>query len=469
VLAFANLSRDPENEYFSDGISEELLNVLAKIPGLRVTARTSAFFFKGRNVPVPEIAQKLGVTYVVEGSVRKAGGRVRIAAQLIDAADGFHVWSDNFDRELKDIFAVQDEIARLIAQNLQLKLGADARSAAVVNPEAYRLCLEGRQHAMMISEESLARAEVLFEGALSQDPNFGPASAGLAYVWHMRTRLNQVATRHVTDDLTRSEHHARRALASDAGLGEAHVMLGAVSFMRGELEVAEKFFERGMALAPNYEAGLDIHGFYLLRRGRPDRALAEAEKARRLNPYGWTAWDSSGLALGTLRRFPEALEAFRRAETLVPAPVVKANVAVTLANLGRHAAAVDKAREALDPAGKRGWHEGFTSLSDGIAAWALAKAWAHDEAARVVQRLLAGPEPRRFAAGFALAVMGERARALALLEDLHQFGVFLLCILLRETNEMNGDPRCRELVKRLGAAEAYETYVRHVREPEAKP
>jgi len=469
VLAFANLSRDPENEYFSDGISEELLNVLAKIPGLRVTARTSAFFFKGRNVPVPEIAQKLGVAHVVEGSVRKVGSRVRITAQLVDAADGFHVWSDNFDRELKDIFAVQDEIARLIAQNLQLKLSEDSRSVAVVNPEAYRLCLEGRQHVMMISDESLARAEALFEGALSQDPNFGPASAGLAYVWHVRTRLNQVATRYVTDDLARSELHARRALAADAGLGEAHVMLGAVSFMRGELEPAGKLFDHGMALTPNYEAGLDIQGFYLLRRGRPDLALAAAEKARRLNPYRWSSWDSLGLALGALRRFPEALDAFQHAESLVAAPVVKANAARTLADLGRHAAAVDKAREALDPAGKRGWHEGFASWSDGLAAWALAKAGAHDEAARVVQGLLAGPEPRRFAAGFAFAAMGEQERALALLADLHQFGVFVLCILLRETNEMNGDPRCRELLQRLGAAEAYETYLRVVREQVTKP
>ena len=111
VLAFTNLSRDPENEYFSDGISEELLNVLAKLPGLKVAARTSAFFFKGRNVPIPEIARALGVAHVVEGSVRKMGNRVRITAQLIDAQDGFHVWSDNFDRELQDIFAVQDEIA----------------------------------------------------------------------------------------------------------------------------------------------------------------------------------------------------------------------------------------------------------------------------------------------------------------------------------------------------------------------
>jgi TolB-like protein len=123
VLAFANLSNDPENEHFSDGISEELLNVLAHVPSLRVTARTSSFSFKGRNVPVPEIAQRLGVGYIVEGSVRRAGSRVRITAQLVDAVEDAHLWSETFDRELKDIFALQDEIAGLIAQNLQLKLG----------------------------------------------------------------------------------------------------------------------------------------------------------------------------------------------------------------------------------------------------------------------------------------------------------------------------------------------------------
>ena len=142
VLAFANLSSDRDNEYFSDGISEKLLNVLAKVAHLKVTARTSAFHFKGKDTPIPEIARQLGVAYVVEGSVRKMGNRVRITAQLINAADGFHLWSENFDRELQDIFAVQDEIAGLIAQNLQLTLQTKSRPRSV-NPDAYELLLKG--------------------------------------------------------------------------------------------------------------------------------------------------------------------------------------------------------------------------------------------------------------------------------------------------------------------------------------
>ena len=140
VLAFANLSDEKGNESFADSVSEELLNVLGKVPGLKVTARTSAFHFKGKDTPIPEIARQLGVAYVVEGSVRRSTDKVRIAAQLIKAADGFQVWSDNFNRDVHDIFAVQEEIAGLIAKNLELKLGIKKESAP--NPEAYQLYLE---------------------------------------------------------------------------------------------------------------------------------------------------------------------------------------------------------------------------------------------------------------------------------------------------------------------------------------
>ncbi len=186
VLAFANLSEDKNNEYFSDGISEELLNVLSKVPGLKVSARTSAFFFKGKQVPLAEIAKQLGVAYVVEGSVRKSGDRLRITAQLINAADGFHVWSDNFDREAKDIFAVQDEIAGLIAKNLQLKMGAGNSAARAVDPQALELYLQGRQAWNLRTTEGFARAENLFNRALALDPAFARAHTGLADVWMIR-------------------------------------------------------------------------------------------------------------------------------------------------------------------------------------------------------------------------------------------------------------------------------------------
>ena len=182
VLAFANLSDDKGNEYFSDGISEELLNVLAKVPGLKVSARTSAFHFKGKDTPIPEIAKQLGVAYVVEGSVRKAGDQVRITAQLIKAADGFHVWSDTFNRDLKDIFAVQDEIAGLIAKNLQLKLDAGERCGRQRDKKlaAYEAYLHGRQAWNGEDRVRLPRGCAQFLQAVELDPDFALAHGKLA-------------------------------------------------------------------------------------------------------------------------------------------------------------------------------------------------------------------------------------------------------------------------------------------------
>ncbi|MFM8334462.1 MAG: TIR domain-containing protein, partial [Opitutaceae bacterium] len=188
VLAFTDLSEKRDSAYFSDGISEELLNVLAKVPGLRVAARTSAFFFKDKNLPVPEIAQKLNVAYVVEGSVQRAGERVKITAQLIKAADGFHLWSDTFTRDFKDVFAVQEEIARLIAGKLQLQLGvsapaasAAAASSAKINPEAYDAYLRGRAaQTAGYSERTRLDTMRLYEAALRIDPDYALAWARLA-------------------------------------------------------------------------------------------------------------------------------------------------------------------------------------------------------------------------------------------------------------------------------------------------
>lgn len=232
VLAFANLSRDPENEYFSDGISEELLNLLSKVPGLKVSARTSAFHFKGKDTPIPEIARQLGVAYVVEGSVRKSGSQVRITAQLIDAADGFHLWSDTFTRELKDIFAVQDEIAGLVAKNLQLKLGSAVRPAREVNPEAHGLVLEGRHFWTQRTEAGFERAEKAFRHALAIDPNYAPAHAGLADVFAVRTwYVFQSGSLAGAESMRIAAAEAQLALDLDPSLVGAHAALAVVSYL----------------------------------------------------------------------------------------------------------------------------------------------------------------------------------------------------------------------------------------------
>src|ERR1700680_473266 len=182
VLPFANMSADKENEYFSDGLAEEILNLLAKIPGLKVIARTSSFAFRGKEQDITQIAETLRVENILEGSVRKAGNRIRITAQLIHAADGTHLWSERYDPDMTDVFAIQDEIGQAISEALQVRL---APRAQVVNIEAWQLCLKGEYHRRRFTPESLARAKEYFEQALAIDPNYAHAYNRLALYYYM--------------------------------------------------------------------------------------------------------------------------------------------------------------------------------------------------------------------------------------------------------------------------------------------
>src|SRR6476469_6080559 len=186
VLPLANMSADPENEYFSDGMTEEIINALAKVPGVHVASRSSSFAFKGKkDVDVRQVGERLGVTSVLEGSVRKIGNRIRIAAQLVNVENGYQLWSETYDRQLEDVFAVQDEISRSIVEALKLKLGGEGEHlvAPMKNLDAYTTYLKGRFHFNKFSEAALRKALDLFQHALLQDPGFARAYAGIADVW----------------------------------------------------------------------------------------------------------------------------------------------------------------------------------------------------------------------------------------------------------------------------------------------
>ena len=285
VLAFANLSRDRDNEYFSDGISEELLNVLAKIPGLKISARTSAFHFKGKDTPIPEIARQLGVAYVVEGSVRKSGDRVRITAQLIKAADGFHVWSDTFTRELKDIFAVQDEIAGLIAKNLELKLGTKS-AVRTVNPDAYALLLQGRAIFNRGIPADYARGIRCYQESLALDGDSALTWASLA-VGYAITAAQGAMRLEAGFPLAREAAH--RAVALDADLAQAHYAQGLVSFLADwDWAQAEASFQRALALSPNEVNALGSAATVAQTVGQADRAVAMSRRAVELDPLGFS-------------------------------------------------------------------------------------------------------------------------------------------------------------------------------------
>ncbi len=312
VLAFANLSTDKDNEYFSDGISEELLNVLAKVPGLKVSARTSAFFFKGKDIPIPEIAQKLGVAYVVEGSVRKSGEKVRITAQLIKAADGFHVWSDTFTRDLKDVFAVQDEIAGLIAKNLQLKLADTVGSVRTDDPEAHQLYLRGRFHLNQFNLENVQRGIELFQQAVQRDPNFAAAWAGLSQAASVQGGYGTTSTM-VAEGFRLARQAAERAIALDPKLPAGYLGLLSVQLSHDfDLKAAAESLRRAQALAPDDAAVLAYGARTVYALGRRADAVTMFAKAVDLDPVNPAVRSEYGFALQSLGRFAEADAQFRR-------------------------------------------------------------------------------------------------------------------------------------------------------------
>jgi serine/threonine protein kinase len=319
VLPFDNLSEEKNNEYFSDGISEELLDVLAKIPGLKVSARNSAFFFKGKRVPIGEIARQLGVAYVVEGSVRKSGNRVLITARLLKARDGLHVWSDSFTRDLKDIFAVQEEIARLIAGSLSLKIGvASPASLRAVDPEAHRLLLEGRYGVGRNSREGDTHAIELFQRAVELDPNFALAWAELS-IAHSHAAANGFLPSY-NQGFIQARTEAERALALDPELAEGHAALARIHvFFDWDWSAASASEARALELAPNDGRCL-VAGIWLaIAVGDEARAVELGRRAVDLDPLNVEAQAGLGVVYFVFSRFSESVPVGRRALELSPA------------------------------------------------------------------------------------------------------------------------------------------------------
>jgi len=455
VLAFANLSDDKGNEYFSDGISEELLNVLAKIPGLKVSARTSAFYFKGKEVPIPEIARQLGVAYVVEGSVRKQGDKVRITAQLIKAADGFHVWSDTFTRDLKDIFAVQDEIAALIAQNLQLKLDL-APVKRVVNPEAHRLVLEGRHYWLQRTDAAFARAQELYAKALEIDPEFAEAHAGIADVFVVRGWYHSLSGARVTaTDYARAREEANISLRLDPTRPEPYASLAAVNFNEGRFADAEQSFKEALRLNPNYAVALHWRSHLLMAQGRPDEALASIERSIELDPFSSITLVIYANWLEHTGRDADALKVTERATALRTdqyLPLLGTR-ALVLWNLGRRDEAVAAARVVThDPKQEPRW------WVDGSVVYVLNQAGLVDEARAHLQNMLGELSVGSTARAALYAGMGDSERAIAELglpgpgRRLAGPGETFYTTTWAVTRQ---DPRYAQLMEKLGRGEIY--------------
>jgi len=313
VLPFSNLSGDPEQEYFADGLTEDIITALSRFKGLFVIARNSTFTYKGKAVDVREVGRTLGVRYVMEGSVRKAAKRVRISAQLVDTETGAHLWAERYDRDLSDIFALQDEVTREIVTALKVEIGeGDARAAPArtANVEAYDYLLRGRAYQEQTTRESNALARHMIEKAIEFDPNFAEAYAELSKVhwqdWFFRWSLDPLT-------FDRALQTAQRAVVLDDGLALAHSRLALALLWSRRWEEAIAEAERAIALSPASSEVLLEFAFILCLAGRCQDALGFSEQAVRLDPEHFRPHLIAGYCYFFLGKFDEAEVALKAA------------------------------------------------------------------------------------------------------------------------------------------------------------
>jgi eukaryotic-like serine/threonine-protein kinase len=318
VLPFANMSADKENEYFGDGLAEEIINALTRLPGLRVIARTSSFSFRGKEVDIREIGAELNVKHILEGSVRKAGNRIRITTQLVNTADGYHLWSERYDREITDVFAIQDEICQAIVDKLRLELTADRSHLKhhTENLEAYNLYLKGRYHLNKWTGDGLAKSKEYYEQAIALDPAYALAWNGLALYHFVIGFLGYVQP-------SAAYAHCRKAtlkaLELDETLAEGHSMMGVLRASEYDWKDAEREFRRALDLDPNSEqVWTNYIGYYLVPMGRLDEAIAAWKRAVELDPLSPDKHFRLGYCYRLMRQLDRAVEHFRNALELDP-------------------------------------------------------------------------------------------------------------------------------------------------------
>ena len=442
VLPFANMSADPENEYFSDGLSEELLNVLAKIPDLKVTGRTSSFAFKGKQEDLRDIGQKLGVRTLLEGSVRKAGNRVRVTAQLIKVSDGFHLWSETYDRVLDDIFAVQDDIARSVSTALHVTLLGKPTAKAKPDAETYELVLRGNYFLERNDKESVERAVALYRQAIDRNPNDAGAWAGLA-----KGHLYQAFFGHADFDESRGKTReaVERAIAIDEDSWQAHhvkgLLLSSIDY-RWKEGFAE--IRRALELAPGASGPLAALAVYTGAFGDVDEALRLARRAYELNPLDPSVLVQRARVELWANHLDTACEIFQRVLELGPGHVsTHSSLGMLYMRLGMHSKAIEEALKEETA--------GYREFALAVIYHALGK---HAESDAAMERL--HREDEAFAYQFASAHgwRGENDEAFSWLErsyELHDSGLILVKMSWMFV-PLHSDPRWLPFLEKIGMA-----------------
>src|SRR5437773_1069715 len=443
VLPFVDMSQAKDQEYFCDGISEEILDTLAKVDGLRVVARTSSFSFKGKNADVGEVANKLNVENVLEGSLRREGNRIRITAQLINARDSFHLWSETYERELKDVFAVQDEITQSIVDALKIKLAVAPPGRARQNTEAYDLYLQGLYFSNKSTEEELRKSLDLFQRSLEKDPNSARAWIGIAKAWIW------LADAYVKplEAYSKVKEAASKVLALDERNAEAHSYLGETKrILDRNPSGEEEELKRALEIDPN---SVDAHmfmSFLKCAQGELDEAVQEIEEAERLDPlsppicFVAVAWYLAA------DRIENAIKAGQRSVQLDPNYVYfdppLANAYSAKGDFNQAVALYEKAQAATHS----------PSVGLGIT---YAKMGRRDDARRILNQLIEKSRQQYVAADSIAAVyatLGEKDEALRWLDRAFEehSGGFYSYLFRPEFRALRSDPRFADLLRRIG-------------------
>ncbi len=451
VLPLENLSGDPEEEYFADGMTEALISDLAKVSAIKVISRTSVMQYKGVRKPLPEIARELKVDAVVEGSVMRSGDRVRITAQLIQATTDRHLWAESYERDLRDVLGLQNELARTIAGEIQIKLTprdeARLAGAGSVDPHAYDAYLKGLYHWNKLTEEGTRKGFEYFHQTLQSDPNYAPAHARLAYTFLLAARAGFAPPK---EAYPKAKEAALKALELDETLAEAHAALGRVKFLFDwDWAGAERELKRAIELDSNSATARQVYALYLSGMGRGDEAIAEIQKAQELDPLSLVTSLSVASIFLSARRYERAIDVFRNTlemdSSFVPAHVGLGYAYQYQGDYNEALAAFQSAAR-LSPADP--------AVINGLAM-AYAKSGGREEALELLDELkeMSG---RRFVApvyvGTVYASLGDNNEAMAWLERAYEE---------RDDNlagargglwfdGLRTDPRFRDLMRRMG-------------------
>ncbi|HEX2268676.1 MAG TPA: tetratricopeptide repeat protein, partial [Pyrinomonadaceae bacterium] len=322
VLPLENLSGDPAQEYFADGVTDALIGYLAKIGGLHVISRTSSMHYKGTKKSLPEIAREIKVDAIVEGTVQRSGDRVVIRAQLIRAATDTHVWVQTYERPVRDVLDLQSEIAQTIAREVQIQMTPAEQARLTVRhpvrPKAFDDYLQGRYlYWNRRTEENLKKAIDHFQSAIKEDPNYAQAYVGMADCYNALGTV-QVGTFPPFEVRKLAEEAATKALTLDPTLGEAHTALGYVKHYNWDWTAAEQELKRAIELNPNYANGHNFYASFLMSRGRVEEAIAASNRARELDPFSLSISAQRGFLLENARRYDEAIEQLRSVIAMDP-------------------------------------------------------------------------------------------------------------------------------------------------------